>query len=326
MRALLFLSLAALTGCGPAVEEVVTYETTAGAEAAPAARPTGPAPSYLAAGTKVLARIDVARIRRSPLALDISSAIRASPTWQSLGGSAGGADPVQDFDSILVGGDQLYTERRVAVLRHPHTEAEVRQRVLRIAIDRGQVAEWRTVDGFAVVSWPVPRSVPYSLVITAEHELVLAPDDELPRIVEVARDHAARRTRPDEVIEPSLAMRGSEIATVVMDVPPPRREGYPDPPERLRVEIDEEAAGSRLAIHSEFATDAQATAAHAWLDAQARYWSQQLIVRMSGMNRPIEEARFEREGTRLDVGTTLTVDELRRLLGLMALSQLAQRG
>lgn len=318
--------LALAIGCGGSgAAEPVAENETSGGDALPEVAPAAPPMSYLPQGTKVVARLDMARVRRSPLAPDISSAIRSTETWQRLAGSSG-VDPVQDFDSIVVGGDALYTDRRVVVLRHPHTEAEVRQRILAMAVDRGAPPAWRDVEGLPAVSWPMQRSaVAYSLVITAPNELVLAPDDDLARIATVARDHASRREAgTSAVIEPQLTdRRASEIATVTLGVPPPAREGYPEPPQRMTVHVDENAAGdAELAIASEFETEAQATAAHAWLQQQARHYAQQMMVRAIGMNRPIEEARFDLRGTHLDVGTRLSVEELRRLLGVLALSQL----
>src|SRR5690606_27443743 len=140
-------------------------------------------------------------------------------------------------------------------LRHPHTEAEVRQRLLAMAIDRGAAPAWRDVEGLAAIAWPMERtSVTYSLVITAPHELVLAPDDDLERIAAVARDHASRRAPgSDTVLEPQLtSARATEIATVTIGVPLPGRDGYPAPPQRTRVDVDEREDGAAvIAIRAE---------------------------------------------------------------------------
>lgn len=290
-----------------------------------------PAASYLPQGTKVVARIDFARIRQSPLAPDISSAIRASETFQHLAGGSG-IDPVQDLDAMLVGADALYTDRRVVVLRHHQSDADIRQRVLAIAVDRGGAPEWREVSGVSAIRWPiepaatVPTSVDYSLVITGPYELVLAPSDELPRIAGVARDHTARRgSEIHQGIEPELAsMRPLELITASMSEPPPARAGYPEPPQSMRLWVDHDEAGEiQIAIESVFATESQATAAEQWLSERIRFYGQQMMVRAMGMNRPLEEARLSREGTQFDVATHLSTEELRRLLGLLALSQMS---
>lgn len=325
LRAAFVLSMI-LAGCGGGATEAPAGEASAGGESNVARAPVGPPQSFLPAGTKVIARVDMARVRRSPLGPDIASAMRSTPTWQRLAGGSG-VDPVQDFDAILVGGDAIYTDRRVVVLRHPHTEADVRQRILAMAIDRGATPAWRDAGGLAAIAWPMERTtIAYSLVITAPHELVLAPDDDLERIVEVARDHARRRPAgSDALVEPGLlAMREGEIATMDVGVPLPARDGYPAPPQQTRVEIDERADGSAaVAIAAVFASDVEASAARQWLDGQRSYYASQMMVRAIGMHRPLEDATVALEGTQLALGTYLTTDELRRALGMMALSQLA---
>jgi hypothetical protein len=328
------LALTALIGCGdantqPSSNETASTGNTAGGELE-AARDT-PASSYLPQGTKVIARIDFARVRQSALAADISSAIRASETFRHLAGGSG-LDPVQDLDAMLVGADALYTDRRIVVLRHRQSDAEIRQRVLAMAVDRGANPGWREVSGVSAIDWPIApagepqTSVNYSLVITAPHELVLAPSDELPRIANVARDHAARRGADvEQVIEPELsAMRPLEIITASMSAPPPARAGYPDPPQSMRLLIDHDEAGDvHIAVGSVFETESQASAAEQWLSERIAFYGQQMMVRAMGMNRPLEEARLSREGMHLDIATHLSTEELRRLLGLLALSQVS---
>jgi hypothetical protein len=326
--ALAFGSFALGCGGGPGADEPRAASTEGGELAAASAPrvPSGPTPSFLPAGTKVIGRLDMARVRRSPLGPDISSAIRSTPTWQRLAGGAG-LDPVRDFDAIVAGGDALYTDRRVVVLRHPHSEAEVRQRILGLAVDRGASPEWREVEGFSAVTWPMPQtSLTYSLVITAPGELVLAPDDELGRIAEVARDHALRRAAgAGDVLEPYLAgRRPDEIATLVMDVPLPARPGYPEPPQRTRVEIDEAEGDAVLSVRAEFEDGARASAAGRWVDEQRAFYASQMMVRAVGMHRPLEAARVEASGPQLAIDARLSSEEIRRVLGLMALSQLGQ--
>lgn len=327
----------------PSPNEASDTESSAGGEQG--AQLDTPPSSYLPQGTKVIARIDFARVRQSAIAPDISSAIRASETFQHLAGGSG-LDPVQELDSMLVGADALYTDRRIVVLRHRQSDADVRQRVLAMAVDRGATPGWREIAGVSAIDWPIvpaatriasadssvqtgaePRaSVEYSLVITGPHELVLAPTDDLPRIAEVARDHAARRgADANRVIEPELAaMRPLELVTASMDAPPPAREGYPDPPQSMRLVVDHDEAGDvHIAIGSAFETESQASAAERWLSERIAFYGQQMMVRAMGMNRPLEEARLSREGTRLDIATHLSTEELRRLLGLLAISQMS---
>lgn len=315
-------------------------EPTSGGEQG--TRTDTPPLSYLPPGTTVIARVDFTRLRQSAIAADVSSAIRASETFQQLAGGSG-LDPVQELDSMLIGADALYTDRRIVVMRHQRTDAEIRARVLALAVDRGASPEWQEVNGVAAIGWPLeptaarvasaglaatdPHPVtPYLLVITGAHELVLAPSDELPRIAEVARDHAARRgAELHRVVEPALnAMRPLELGTASMSTPPPGRAGYPEPPQSFRLVLDHDETGDlHVALDSQFATEQEASAAERWLMERIAFYAGQMMVRAMGMNRPLEEAQLAREGTRLDLRTRLTTEELRRVFGLLALSQMS---
>jgi hypothetical protein len=60
----------------------------------------------------VLARLDMARVRRSPVAADVESAMVATQTWQNLAGGSG-IRPVQDLDVMVLGADGVYANGRV---------------------------------------------------------------------------------------------------------------------------------------------------------------------------------------------------------------------
>ena len=182
---------------------------------------------------------------------------------------------------------------------------------------------WRDEDGFSITATAGPRGEAWALVITAEHEVVLCPETELSRVLEVAADQRARRATPDELIEPALLeFRPAEVATVVANGLPPY-EGYPPPPPQLRVTVDEVAGGTiSIHVHGVFEDAERAHGARMWLEQTARYYASQMMVRAVGMHRPLEEAVFAEEGPELDVTTTLTTEEIRRALGAMALMQL----
>ena len=322
MRKLLVVLLGALSlvACGGPAEEAGGDETVGGEVAGP----VGPPPTFLPAASKVRMRLDMARVRRSETGPDISSAIRATETWQQLAGSSG-LDPVADVDAVLVGADGLYAERRTVVLRHPHTDAELRDRVMQMAMARGAQAVWTEVDGIATTPLPIDLRVEHTLLLTASHEVVITPTDDVARVVEIALDHRARRTSPEEIIEPNLALAAGEILTASIE-DPPAREGYPTPPRVMHVAATEDEASARviLQVMADFATEADAVAARSYFEGQGQYYAQQLMVRAIGMHRPIEAARWTQAGEHLEVTTDLTQDEVRRVLGLMALSQMTQ--
>ncbi len=325
MRALPVSSLAAilvLGACAASPEPEVAEQAAVSGDEAPPPAPLGPPPSFLVPGSPVFARLDLARVRASPLAPDISSAIRGTASWRMYA-EAARIDPIEDLDTIVVGADAMITTRRVVVIRHRRTDAEVRARLLeRAAADGGELV-WEDHEGYASTRVTTARGV-VALVLTAEHEVVLSTEDDVARVIDVAREQARRRASPDAIVEPTLLdLRPGEIATFRSDRPLPAYEGYPEPPARLRLEVDEGAdhvAG--IFVHAEFVDAARAHAAHTWLVQTGQFYAQQMMVRAIGLHRPIEEAVFTEDGEVVEVRTTLTVEEIRRALGAMALMQL----
>lgn len=327
---LLSIVVSCLSACGPSPSRAATGETseTTGDEHAPA---LGPLRSFLSEGTRVRMRVDVARIRRSPVGPDLGSALMATESFQAWAGSSG-LDPIRDLDGILIGGDALYTNRRVMVLRYVGEESAIRDRILRMGVDRGAAPVWREIQGYAVVEYPDPNlPVPHSIVLTASHEMVLAPTEDVNRIVEVARDHAARRLlpggNPESIIEPAFAYEGNEVMSVDSEDAMPTYPGYPAGPARFTVRMTDDSDGNHadLRVHGDFASEAECTSARSFLETQRATYADHMLVRAAQLDRPLREATFTQAGTALDIHVDFTADELRRALGAMALLQ-ATRG
>jgi hypothetical protein len=276
----------------------------------------------------VLARLDMARVRRSPVAADVESAMVATQTWQNLAGGSG-IRPVQDLDVMVLGADGVYANRRVAVLRYVGTEAMVRERLLALSVARSLPLTWSEVDGFAVATMPVALPVPHSVVLTASHEVVVCPTDEVARVTAVARDHAARRASagPDAILEPQLTFAAGELATMISTEAMQARQGYPTPPQSYRLHAMEDDASHQLFlyVHGEFATEADAQASLDWALAAARQYAGEFLVRGAGLNRPLEALTGTRQGTAIDLQTNMTAEEVRRGLGAAALLQMMQQ-
>lgn len=291
------------------------------------ATPTGPPPSFLVMPSRVFARVDVARIRSSPLAPDIASAIRSTQSWQTYAGSSG-IDPIQTFDAIVVGADAVYADRRTILLRHTQTDAEVRDVILRMSVARGGAPTWTEEGGLAVAQPPQTLTVPHAVVLTAEHEVVLTPVDDVGRVAGIAHDQAARRAVPTDAIDPSLAFAPNEVVVAHVDEPPPRRPGWPEPPQRYDLWVVEDPAthGVEVRFHGDFDTAEHAHASREWVASQAQYYASQMLVRAAGLNRPLEALELTETGTALDGRTTFTLEEMRRALGAMALMQLSGGG
>ncbi len=315
----------ALAACGGApAPEPEPATATAGSEA-PAARPapTGPVRSYVGEGDRVVVRLDMEAVRGSMVAADLGSMLRSYPTWRELLGSSG-IDPVRDFDRVLLVAPAVIADRSTILIRHHLGNARIREAVLAMAVDQGERPEWQERDGFSIVDWPARTEVPRIVVLTGENELVVTTPDDLERVLEVARDHAGRRTA-DELIEPALQLEQGVIVTAVADQLGEGARRFAYPPEAVRVTVREDGEQEGrilLSLHGTYADDAGADEARRWLDAQRNQYMNHMLVRAIGLDRALREATISGEGNEVDVEGSFTEEEIQRVLGLVALGQI----
>ena len=320
------LALAVFSSCAPSpvLERAQRDTETTGGETTTTSATVGPPPSFLITPSRVFVRIDVARIRASPLGPDISSAIRSTQSWQTYAGSSG-IDPIESFDAIVIGADAVYANRRTILLRHTQTDAQVRDAILRMSVARGGAPTWTDVEGLAVAEPPQALPVPHSVVLSATHEVVLTPSDDVTRVATIAHEQGTHRTLPDQAIDPSLAFGVNEIIVAHVNEPPPRRAGWPEMPQRYDVWVTEDPAthGVEVRFHGDFDTPEHCHASREYVAQQAAYYASQMLVRAAGLNHPLDALVMTEQGTALDGHTSLTVEEVRRALGAMALMQMS---
>lgn len=326
-RTLLVALTLALAACGGDRESstvVTPVADTAGAETVAPPPPVGPPESYVGAHHRVVARIDMEAVRRSSLSADIGSMVRSYPTWQQLLGSSG-IDPVRDFDAVLVAAPGVIADQSTLFIRHHLGSAHIREAVLGMAVDRSERSSWREVDGFPVVDWPADTRVPRVVVLTAENELVVTTPDELERVLAVARDHAARR-EGDAVVEPALVLEPGLIATVAAEEVGEGGQRMRFPPDAFQVTVREDPEqpnGILLIAHGTYADADAAAQARSYYSERRDFYAGQMLVRAVGLDRPLRAATIAGEGNIVDVSAAISEEELRRMLGLLSLGQLA---
>lgn len=325
----ILVALLALAGCGGgrAAEPAPAAEVTTGGEAEAEPEPTGPAASYVSDEHQVVVRIHMEAVRGSALASDIASLVRSYPTWRDLLGSSG-IDPVRDFDRVLLAAPAVVSDRSILVIRHHLGNGRVREAVLQMAAQRGERPEWREVRGFSVVDWPADTSVPRLVVLTGDSELVVTTPDDLDRVIEVARDHRARR-QGDALVEPALQLEDGLIASIVADRVGETRMRFRYPPQAFRVTVREDGANEGrivLAAQGTYADEASAEEARRYFAEQRDFYAGQMLVRAVGLDRALREANIASNGNTLDVSASLTEEEIQRVLGIFALGQMGGGG
>lgn len=292
--------------------------------------PPGPAATFLHAPPAFLLRVDCATIRQTPLARDVSELWRTSGLFMRLAGDAS-FDPVLELDQMVTTTESIVyaaggpmAPRWRIVLRHHEDDAQARTMLARVASSEGTTITWRERQGIvsALLPGELSRATPHAIVLTALHEAVIAPEDELGDVVRAARDHTARRAQPADVIEPGLAAPADELVYSESTPPPPifARVGAIT----SRASVVREGEGARIRIDLGYPSAETAAAAAPPLASVLTTLSQNALVASFGLARPLAAATVTAEGTTVRVETTATWVELDG--GLRTLAMLSVSG
>ena len=108
----------------------------------PISAPALEGPSRLPPGAQLALRIDMKRVRESPLGPDVTQFLRGVPDWQLiLDGS--GIDPVADLDRLLVATPNLQRSKLVLAGKHRRDASFARTSVKRLGRARGRPVRWQ---------------------------------------------------------------------------------------------------------------------------------------------------------------------------------------
>jgi hypothetical protein len=261
----------------------------------------------------------------TPIAGDVATLWRASPLFDRLASSSS-FDPIRDLDGMVTttstvsgwSGGPVAPRWRV-VMRHHQDLAGARAMLGAMASARGEAVVWREGQGLPSTILPgeISYETPHAIALTALHEAVIAPDDELGTILTVARDQAARRDADTDVIEPGLLAPASELVRAETTSPPPVLASLGATAARASVL----RAGQGAAIHLELdfptATLAQAVALQA--RSQLALLGANALVASMGLARPLIDAQVSVQGSTTKLDTVATFDELASALRALAM-------
>jgi hypothetical protein len=292
----------------------------------PRPRPTGPVATYLHVPRAFFLRVDCAAIRQTPLAPRVTELWRASPLFHGLTGSAS-LDPIRDLDAMVAttgtvsswqGGPMAPRWR--AVLRHHEDASHARAMLARVAGEHGETLAWRESQGLvaAVLPGEISSRTPHAIVLTAAHEAVIAPEDELQAVFTAARDQAARRDAETDAIEPGLAAPDGELVRAESSDPPPILASLGATAARASVLRAGQGAIVHLELDFPDAAIARATA-QAGGPQLAQLGANPMLVQL-GVGRPLAAARVTANGPTVTVETQATFDELDAGLRLVAMA------
>ncbi|MCB9591887.1 MAG: hypothetical protein H6719_04055 [Sandaracinaceae bacterium] len=283
--------------------------------------------AFLPAGAQIALRLDVERIRRSPLGPDVRALLAAMPDWQALlEGSE--IDPLQDLDRLLVATPNLQRSRLIVAGRVTADADAIRAAAERLAAGAGQPLTWRTESGVEVARWYNHDDTERVVAIIGPRHFVLCRPEDLPRVMAVARNRAAEEDdegAPTEHPADALLSMG-EGEGLSLEVEGARQ--FAQARGRTRGPIEMVPTEIRLAL-SELPADAIAarsrwtyedadragTAAGYW-DGMREAYGHNVITAVLGIAPILQRATIEAEDDHFQGNVDLQVAEMRRLLAL----------
>ncbi|MCS6799638.1 MAG: hypothetical protein NZ898_14175 [Myxococcota bacterium] len=291
-----------------------------GAVATPTAR-TG---TYrIPPGAQLAFRMDMTRVRASPLADDVRRLLAAIADWRAL---LDGSDisPVDDLERILIASPNLERARMVFAGRHEGDEQRVREVVARMAAARGVEAHWTERAGVPVAPWPDADETERLVAIVGPRHFVIARPEDLPRVLAIAHARAERRRDAgsgpardaDEDVSPAdalLAMEPGEVVTFEVEgahafVRGERRHV----PLRGRLAVADLVEGrSRVTVEAVFATPEEAAQARDYWNAVRESQMRGFWVQAFGLASALERTTLEARDSSLLIETRLDVGQLR---------------
>jgi len=281
--------------------------------------------AFLPAGAQVALRADLDLARVSPVRTEIEQLLAALPDWQILLGSSGAIEPVRDFSRVLIATPNFNRSRLVVAGRLAEGESTPRDLADRLASARGASLEWTEDDGVPRAPWTVDAT-PRTLAIVGPRHFVVARDEDLPRVLQIAAarvevdpDHpelaevaadALLSMRPNEAL--SLEIEGAHHFVRAGSTNCPVPESL-----RAALTVLSEDRGVGLDIEATFADDATAAEAASCFSDLRDFYASNPFVQGLGFSGILERTEIGTEGR---VGTAhgaLTYPQLRTILGLV---------
>lgn len=148
--------------------------------------------AFLPAGSQIALRLDIARVRASPLAPDVQRLLSAIPDWQALLDGSG-IEPLEDLDRLLLASPNLQRSRLIAAGRATGDEGAIRAAAERMAASRGESLEWRQIEGAPVTEWHDRDPTPRVIALVGPRHFVIAREVDVPRVLAVAGARAEGR-------------------------------------------------------------------------------------------------------------------------------------
>jgi len=281
----------------------------------------GDASTRIPPGAQLAIRLQMERIRHSPLAPEVRRLLTAIPDWHALLDGSG-LDPLEDLDRLLLASPNLQRERMVLAGRHAHDQAFAEAAAQRLAVSQHQTTAFHAEGPVRVAPWRNQDATPRVIALAGEHHFIICRPSDLPRVLALMRVRAEDQREDGgaptmEAAEALLAMGDEDLMS--FEVEGARRflrSGNAEVmPISGRLVAMEQARGIRLRGIARFDSPEQAHTAQAFWTDQLNRLAANPMVALVRLDEPLRSLAFTQEGAELHFETQLGLAQARLVLG-----------
>ncbi len=282
--------------------------------------PDRPPVAFLPAGGQIALRIDIDRVRSSPVRTDVEGLLAAIPDWQAILG-ASGVEPVQDLSRVLVATPDLQ-RRSLVIAGRLAADSEAPEVIVeRMIVAGGGTPSWEEQDGVRAADWPNPDATPRRVAIVGDRHFVIARGEDLPRVLAIAAARASEdapraQGAPQQSAADALLMLpdGAAITIEVEGVRSYVRRSPCPIPTRLRARADERDDVVDVSLHASYPSDEESAEAQRCFETLRDRYAANPLVAFMGMATVLGHLEIAATGPTLDASTQLTYSQVRRIL------------
>ncbi len=271
-------------------------------------------------GAQIAVRVDMARIRSSPLSEDIRAFLAAIPDWKALLDGSG-ISPVDKLDRLLIATPDLKRAKVVLAGRFVGDARLAEDAVAKLAAAAGKKAPWHPEGGVRVARWYSADDTPRVIALVGPQHFTISRVDDLPRVLAIAAARAADRAADAGPIElPAdalLSMEENEGLSLEVDgVEQFIKRAPRGVPMKLRIAAVE-VPGPAISVRARlvFLDSEKAADALRFWEAVRKSYSRNALIVLMGMAAPLREAVLELKDRELTIRVELSVAQTRLILG-----------
>ncbi len=271
--------------------------------------------AFLPAGAQIALRIDMDRIRASPLRAEVEQLLAAIPDWEAvLGGS--GIEPVRDLSRVLIATPNFQRANIVVAGALSDVAPPPREVAERVAAASGHTLEWTDENGIASAPFYSPDGADRRVAILDARHVVLSRPEDLERVLAIA---AARTTDPNtDRADALLSMNEGEAVSVEVEgLAAFVRRSPCEVARRARLSMVQAEDGVTIEGVAYFDTAEHAESARQCFDDLRVRAAANPLVQIMGFSVPLYEIELSAEDGVLHAHGALSQDQLRRIMEML---------